>query len=135
MTGTTFTEATSAGAVAGLTVARGAVDLDELREVAAVAQRGCNRGARRREAVRGDLKTLPGCSVAHAFDEGIRGRLVPLAHGDVEYQLGVALNRHERVAVAKVLVVLRSDAFLFFSDEAPNRKAVQARWGKVNRDV
>ena len=50
----------------------------------------------------------------------IGGALIALAHRDIENQLGVPLDRDERVAVAKVLIVLGSHALLLLADEAPN---------------
>ena len=79
-----------------------------------------DRGAIRRESVRGDLERRPRCRVTHAFNEYIRGALVALAHRDVEDQLGVPLDCHEHVAVAEILIVVRADALLLPTDEAPH---------------
>ena len=43
--------------------------------------------------------------IPQAFDENVGGRLVALAHREIQNQLCVALDRDERVAVAKVLIV------------------------------
>ncbi len=54
-----------------------------------------------------------------AFNEGVRGALIALAHRDVEHQLRVAFNRNERVAVAKVLIVLGPHTLLLLANETP----------------
>ena len=52
----------------------------------------------RREAIGCDLElAVVRRGVADAFDENVRGGLVALAHRDIENQLGVALDRDERV--------------------------------------
>ena len=119
MTGTTSTDCYFGGAVAAFAFLRGAIDLDELREVAAVVQRVGDRGSVRREAIGGDLETLARRRVAQAFDENVRGALIALAHGDVQNQLGMPLDRDEGVAVAKVLIVLGPDTLFLLADEAP----------------
>jgi hypothetical protein len=75
------------GRVAPFAFRRGAVDLDELRVIAAVMQRGADRGLVRRESIGGHLKVAACCRMAQAFNENIGGCLVALSHRDVEHQL------------------------------------------------
>jgi hypothetical protein len=95
------------------------VDFDELSELAAILQRVRDRGAVRHEAVRCDLKPLAGSRQPQTFDEGVRGVLIALPHGDAERQFGIALNCHKHVAVTKVRIVGGPDTLLFFLDETP----------------
>jgi hypothetical protein len=52
------------------------VDLDELCEVATVAQRGRNRAHLGQESIGADLEALRAGSSPQAYDNGVRGRLV-----------------------------------------------------------
>jgi len=108
------------GAVAAFAFAGGAINLDELCEVAAVAKRVGNRGTVRLKAVRGDLEARPCGSVPKALDKDIRRLLIAFAHRDVEHQLGMPLDGNEGVAVPEVLIVLRPDTLFFFPDIGPN---------------
>jgi hypothetical protein len=94
-------------------------NLDEHGEVAAVPKGVRDRPAVRRESIGRNLE-LASRSVAQAFDENVRGGLVPLPHGDVQHQLAMALDCHEGVAVAKVRIIVGADAHLFLLDEAPD---------------
>jgi hypothetical protein len=64
--------------------------------------------------------------ITQPLNEHTRCGLVPLAHGDVQNQLGVPLDCHERVAVAEVLVVFGTDAFLLFADD-PKKGELEGR--------
>jgi hypothetical protein len=102
-----------------------AVDLDELREAGQpIMQRARDRGSVRREAVRGDLEGRVRRCVPDALHEDVGGRLVPLAKRDVENQLGVPLNRYERVGIAEVLIVVRPHALLLLAYEGPKLVAL-----------
>lgn len=107
------------GTVPAFTLTRGAVDLDELGEVAAVVQRVADRRFVARESIARNLKSSARSCVANALNEYVCCLLVTLADGDVEYQLGVPLYSYEHVAVSKKLVIFGPDALLFFTDEAP----------------
>jgi hypothetical protein len=108
------------GAVPLLSVLRRAIDLDELGEVAAVVQRGSDGRAVRRESIGSHLERPARGRVAHAFDELVGCRLVPLTHCDVEHELAVPLDGDERVAVPKVLIVLGAHPLFLLADEAPH---------------
>ena len=66
------------GAVPALTFGIGvAVDLDDLGEVATVAEGGRNRAQIGLEAIRADLEALRGRRGTEALNEGVRGGLAP----------------------------------------------------------
>jgi len=64
-------------------------------------QRSGDDGAVPGEAVSGELE-LATYGVSKTFNENIGGDLIALAHRDVQSQLGMPLDRDERVAVANV---------------------------------
>jgi hypothetical protein len=79
-----------------------------LREVYAVTERSINRADIGAEPVCGDLKLLPTRNrLAETFDEGVRGVLIAFAECDVEYELGVAFNRHKRAKKVSLLKYLQ----------------------------
>lgn len=83
-------------------------------------QRRGDRRAIRRESVSGDLEWRAGRSLTQAFHEYIAGLLIALTHRDVENQLAVSLDSNPHIAVSEKRAILRTDALLLFSDEAPN---------------
>src|SRR5258708_35934208 len=123
LTGTTSTDWTSedlSGRVPRFAILGRAIDLDELCKAAdLVVERRGDRRTVRSEAVRCDLEFVARCGVTQPFDENVRRRLVALAEGDVEHEFGMPLNRHQRVGVAKILIVLGANAFLLFPDVRP----------------
>jgi hypothetical protein len=75
------------------------VDFDELGEVHTVIKGVADRRAVGSEAVRGDLEALTRSCQPQTFDESVSRALIALTHREVQNQLGVALNRDERVAI------------------------------------
>src|ERR1022692_682685 len=71
------------------------VDLDELREVASVAQRGRNRAQVGLESIGADLEALAAGSVAQPFNEHVRGGLAAPAKSEVQNELSVPFDGHE----------------------------------------
>ena len=115
--------------IARFALTPGAVDLDERREASKpIMQRRSDRRAIGREAVGCDLELARRCRVTDAFHESVRGVLIAFAHRDVENQLRVALNRNERVGVAKVLIVFRADTLLLLADEGPKFVALHVAY-------
>jgi hypothetical protein len=102
-----------------LSVRRRAVDLDEHRIIASVAQRGSDGRFVGLKSIGGDLELSAG-GVPQALDKYVRRSLVALAHRDVQHQFGMSLNRHEGIAVAQVLIVSGPHTFLLLADETPN---------------
>jgi hypothetical protein len=80
-----------------------------------VMQRSGDCGAVGSEPVGSDLEGSPRSRVADAFYKDIRGRLVALAHRNIQNQFAVSFDGNENIAVAKVLIVLGADAFLFLA--------------------
>jgi hypothetical protein len=76
------------GTVACFAVARSAIDLDELGEVATVAQCGGNGRTIGLESIRSDLETTMRGSVPYAFNKLVCGGLVAFPHRNIEHQLG-----------------------------------------------
>ena len=107
------------GAVARFAVARGAVDLDELCEIAAVVQRGGDRGSVRSETIGRHLE-FAARRVPYAFDELVSRGLVALSHSDVQHQLVMPLDCDEDVTVTEVLIVFGAHALFLLADEGPN---------------
>ncbi len=100
-------------------VSRGrAVDLDEHGEVASVFKGVRDRLSVRRKPIGCNLK-LAAHGLTQPFDEDVCRGPVSLAHGDIEHQLAMPLDCHERVAIAKVRVVVGTHALLFFLNKAP----------------
>jgi hypothetical protein len=81
------------------------IDLDELREVATVAQCGRNRAHIRLESIGAALEVLAAGSVPQALDKGVRGGLAATAQSEVQNQFGVALNGDEAIGVANAVIV------------------------------
>jgi hypothetical protein len=50
----------------------------------------------------------------------VSSALIPLADGDIQNQLGIALDCNERLTVTEAGIMLGGARFLFASDEAPN---------------
>jgi hypothetical protein len=107
------------GRVARFSFAGGAIDLDELRKVAAISECVRNRIAIRRESIGCDLKGIGRGSVAQTLNENVRGGLIALAYCDVQHKLAVTFNRNKSVGIAKVLIVIGPHALLLFPDERP----------------
>lgn len=103
-----------------------AVDLDERRESSqAVMKSRSDRRPVRRESVGGDLKLAVRCRrMSDAFNKCVRRMLVALPHCDVENQLRVTFNRNECVSVAKILIVLGTNALLLLAYEGPKLVAL-----------
>jgi hypothetical protein len=91
------------------------VDLDEHGELASISK-----GVRDRLSIRckpiGRNLELAARGVAQAFDENVRGGLVPFPYGDVQHQLAMTLDGHEGSAIAEVRIVVGARAFLFSSE-------------------
>src|ERR1035438_8148441 len=68
------------------------VDLNELREVATVAECGRNRAPVGLESIGADLEALATGRVAQALDKGVCGGLATTAQREVQNQLGVSLS-------------------------------------------
>ena len=95
------------GAVPALPVLIRAVDLDVHGVVATVAERSGDCGDVGLETIGGDLEPLLGGSrVAQAFNENVRGGLIPAPKSEVEHELGMALHGHVAVGIALGIVIL-----------------------------
>src|SRR5664280_2086372 len=81
------------------------VDLDQLGEVATVAERGGDRGKVRLETIAAQLKALRCGCCAQALDEHVRGGLAAPAQSEVENEFGIALDGDEAIRVAHAVVV------------------------------
>jgi len=75
------------------------IDLDELREVATVTQRGRNRAHVGLESIRADLEALAVGSVAQALDKRVCRCLAASAQSEVQNQFGVSFDGNEAVGV------------------------------------
>ena len=88
-------------------------------------KRRSDRRSIRSESISCDLKRRSRCRLAQAFHEDIAGRLVALAHRDVENELRMAFYTDPHVAVAEQWAVIRTDTLLLLRYVAPNFVAFQ----------
>ena len=68
------------------------INLDELRKVATVAQRGGDRGDVRLESIRADLELLRRSRGPEPFNEGVCRGLAAAPESEVQNELGAALD-------------------------------------------
>src|ERR1035437_1851262 len=81
------------------------VDLDQLGEVATVAECGCDRADIGLESIGADLEALAAGGVAQSLDKGISGGLAATAQGEVENEFRVPLDGHEAVGITDAVIV------------------------------
>ncbi len=86
-------------AVTVFVFARRAVNLDQLGEVAAVMQCGADCAFVGLPAIASKLELASRRCLAHAFDENVRGGLIPFGNGYVQHKFRVSLNGDEDVAI------------------------------------
>ena len=109
------------------------VDFDELREVAAVAERGGDRRDVRLESIGADLESLPRGRGPQPFNEGVRRGLAAAPEGEIQNELRSAFDSDEAVGIANTLVVgfRRQLVPFFLVDVAPDLIALNV----VHRDI
>lgn len=84
------------------------VNLDDLGEVATVAQGGLNCAQIGLEAIGGDLETLRCGRVTKALNEGVRGGLAATAKGEVQNEFRIPLDGDEAISVTDAFIVASS---------------------------
>src|ERR1035437_2010315 len=109
------------------------VDLDQLCEVATVAESGRNRAHVGLESIGADLEALTAGSVAQALNKGVRGGLAATAQGEIENQFGVAFDGNEAVGVTDAVIVRFKRGLVAFPllNEGPDFVALNI----LHRDV
>jgi hypothetical protein len=110
------------------------VDLDELCEVATVAQSVRNRAHVGLESIGADLEVLAAGRGPQTLNERVRGGLAAPAQSEVENELGVPLDGNEAVGVADAVIVRFKRclvAFLFL-DKSSDFIALNVLHGNID---
>ena len=121
-------------AVPALAFGVGRVDLDELREVATVAESGCNRAQVGLEAIGADLEALRGGGGAKALNEGVGGGLRATAKSEVENEFSISLDGYEAVGVTDAVVARFERCLVSFLllNEGPDFIALNVTHGNIH---
>jgi len=119
------------GAVSAFAFGSRAINFHQLREVYSVSERGENRGAVRREAIRGDLKSSVD-RLRLTFDKNTGGSRVAVTNRNVNDQLGDRVKRDVGPGIAPCRIMLGTLAALLASHEPPHLVGLYLGYPKIS---